>query len=302
MSTADTLVVGLGSIGNRHARLLHDMGRRVATVSRRAEGTYESIEHALGACKPDYIVVATETSRHAEDLHSIGRAGYRNKILVEKPIFTSMADASSPSTARLHVGYNLRFHPVISELRRVLPEERTLAASAYVGQNLKSWRPERDYRKTSSASRAAGGGVLRDLSHELDLLLWLLGSWQGVVGLSQNTRTLEIDVEDSMALLLRMERCGQVSLSMNYLDHSTHRTMRFVQETRTIVADLVASTLTVGQDVRKFPLARDETYITMHSAALNDGEGLCGWDEGLEVVRLMEAAENSIATHGWVLR
>jgi hypothetical protein len=58
-----------------------------------------------------------------------------------------------------------------------------ITVSAYVGQDLRDWRPGRDHRTTASATQQAGGGVLRDLSHELDYLLWLFGPWQRVAAL-----------------------------------------------------------------------------------------------------------------------
>ena len=44
-----------------------------------------------------------------------------------------------------------------------------------VGQNLMYWRKDRDYRSSVTANRNLGGGVLLELSHELDYLSWIFG-------------------------------------------------------------------------------------------------------------------------------
>ena len=62
MSPINALVIGLGSIGQRHARVLRELGHGVTTVSRRGDGDYQSIAKAIAATGPGYVVVATETS------------------------------------------------------------------------------------------------------------------------------------------------------------------------------------------------------------------------------------------------
>jgi predicted dehydrogenase len=68
VSPVNALVIGLGSIGQRHAHVLRELGHGVATVSRRSNGDYQSIAKAIAAGRPGYVVVATETSDHAESL------------------------------------------------------------------------------------------------------------------------------------------------------------------------------------------------------------------------------------------
>jgi predicted dehydrogenase len=302
MTGFDTLVVGLGSIGLRHVRVLERLGRRVATVSRRGGGTFPDIAAALARAAPDYVVIASETALHAAHIEALARLGYDGAVLVEKPLLAAPRALPQARFSRLLVGYNLRFHPVVARLREQVAEMRALTAVAYVGQHLADWRPGRDYRAASSASRAAGGGVLRDLSHELDLLLWLFGGWSRVAAAIGASGTLQIDAEDAASLLLELERCPAVSVTMNCLDRSPARFLRIVGEGTTIVADLVAATLTCGDKTETFSIDRDATYAAMHEAALADGAGVCTAREGLDVVDLIDAAERSVATGAWTVR
>jgi hypothetical protein len=113
VSPINAVVIGLGSIGQRHARVLSELGHGVTTVSRRGDGDYTSIASAIAGAHPGYAVIATETSQHAESLQQLAEADFRGSVLVEKPLFAHSAPAPDYPFASLVVGYNLRFHPVM---------------------------------------------------------------------------------------------------------------------------------------------------------------------------------------------
>src|SRR5262249_50073259 len=76
------------------------------------------------------------------------------------------------------VGCNLRFHPGLIQVKRLLEEGaigRVIAARVEVGQYLPDWHPQEDYRQGYSARRELGGGVILDAIHEIDYVRWLLG-------------------------------------------------------------------------------------------------------------------------------
>ncbi len=147
-----------------------------------------------------------------------------------------------------------------------------ITVSAYVGQDLRDWRPGRDHRTTASATQQAGGGVLRDLSHELDYLLWLFGPWQRVAALGGSSGARQVDVDDHLDLLLQMTRSQTVHVHMDYLDRSGIRRIRVNLPEETIEADILGGRLTVNGKAHEYPSARDESYKSMHLAAI-DGRG-----------------------------
>jgi predicted dehydrogenase len=302
--SAGALVVGLGSIGRRHARLLGELGLEVAAVSRHGAADlrcYASLDAALAGESPAYVVVANETAAHRPTLAALAAAGFAGTVLVEKPLFDRPAPLPENRFAALYVGYNLRFHPVLAELRRRLAAEPAVSAQVYAGQYLPDWRPGRDYRATASASRAAGGGVLRDLSHELDYLSWLFGPCRQVAALSGRSGALEIEGEDVAAMLLAFERCPAATLQLNYLDRPGTREIIVNTARRTLRADLVRGSLGIDGEEQLFPAARDATYLAQHRSALgNRRETLCTAAEGLAAVALIAAAEAAAAGGRWV--
>jgi predicted dehydrogenase len=300
VSFTKALVIGLGSIGQRHARVLKELGHDVTTVSRRGNGDHQSIADAVAGARPDYAVVATETSQHAESLRQLADVGFRGSVLVEKPLFVHSGPVPDYPFASLLVGYNLRFHPVMTAFADRLGGRQAITVSAYVGQDIREWRPGRDHRTTASATQQAGGGVLRDLSHELDYLLWLFGPWQRVAALGGASGARQIEVDDHLDLLLEMSRSHAVQVHMDYLDKSGIRKIRVNLPEETIEADILGGRLIVNGAAHEYPSERDESYKRMHLAAINGRGPICTFAEGLAVMDLIDASERALQSRMWV--
>lgn len=300
------MVVGYGSAGARHVRLLRQMGCRTAVVSGRpvdVEPCYPTVPQALADIQPDYVVVATETSRHLPTLTALADADYRGIVLVEKPLFEQCHTLPDHQFAAAYVGYDLRFHSVLSALRARLSGQRAISAQVYVGQYLPDWRPETDYRTGYSARAAMGGGALRDLSHEIDYLAWLFGRWQRIAAVGGRLGTLEIDSDDCWAVLMSFERCPVATVQLNYLDRLGRREIIVNTESHTYRADLMAGRLESDGVVEEFIVDRDAGFIAEHEAALAaDESALCSLAEGLAVVEAVEAIERAARDGRWIER
>ncbi|OHC75510.1 MAG: hypothetical protein A3G18_09455 [Rhodospirillales bacterium RIFCSPLOWO2_12_FULL_58_28] len=300
------LVVGFGSSGARHARILADMGLNVAVASRRvvsAAKVYPTIPMAAADWKPDYVVIAGRTGEHRSDFAALAGTGFRGKVLVEKPLFDGPATIPEHQFAGVHVAYNLRFHPVINRLRGILKQIPPLAVHAYVGQYLPKWRPETDYRLGYSAHKAEGGGALRDLSHELDYLNRLLGGWTGLTAAGGRFSRLEIDSDDIFSILFKTRDCPIVSLQMNYLDSTPSRNIIVLTDNGSIRADLIAGTIDFAGETESLQTERDATYIAEHKAALaGENDIACSLDEGLEALHMIAAAEKAALENVWVTK
>ncbi len=299
------VVVGQGSIGQRHARLLAELGLDVRTVSRHlpvGSTNHGTLGDALAEGPVDYVVIATPTGNHGVALRALCDAHYRGLTLVEKPLVAHLDTDVPRPQGPVFVAYNLRFHPALQRLKRELQVQTVLSASAYAGQYLPQWRPEQDYRRSYSASPEEGGGVLRDLSHELDYLIWLLGPWQSATGTISRTGTLEIRTEDSVSLLARTERCPLLHLELNYLDRVGQRTLTIHTRDHTYALDLVRGELRIDGERSTFDLERDGTYCAQHRALLSgDTSSLCRFEEGLEVVRLIQQLERMKGAEAWTV-
>lgn len=300
------LVIGFGSIGSRHARILAEIGCDVAVVSKRQVDfpkLYGSVRGALEDFKPDYVVIANRTSEHIVSLRDLKNAGFKGLVLVEKPLFRGTEDLDVSCFKKVLVGYNMRFHPLIRRLRAELMGQTVFTVQACVGKDIRTWRPGTDYRACYSAFVDAGGGALRDLSHELDYALWLLGGWRCVTAVGGHVSKLEIETDDVFSVLLRTGLCNNVFVHMNYVDPVGRRTVLVITAEKTIELDLLRGTIAINNNKEDCPADRDLTYREMHKAILrNDWSEVCSYAEGCEVMRLIEIAEQASSKGVWVKR
>ncbi len=297
------LVIGFGSIGKRHAKILSEMGFQVAVVSRRQivfASTYNTCKDAVADWQPDYVVVASRTEQHIDDLKRLDQAGFKGRVLVEKPLLAKPASLLGLQFERLFVGYNLRFHPVMEVLRKALKDQKVLALMVHVGQFLGDWRPGTRYQESYSAERA-GGGVLRDLSHELDYVLWLVGKWTRVTALGGKVSHLQIESDDLVSVLMETEKCPAITIHMNYLQKFPHRNIVAVTQDETIKADFIAGTVTIDDQVQVVKTDVNQSYRRQHEALSKENfDDLCTAGQGQAVVELIGAIERSISEKRWI--
>lgn len=301
------LVIGYGSIGQRHARLLNSLDVEVAVTSRRSiEFTpyFSDLTQALSDWRPEYVVVANETNRHYQSIKTLVQHGFQGQVLVEKPLFDRVAALPCHSFSMAEVAYNLRCHPLLKRLKSLLDDSaQLLTANIYVGSYLPDWRPNTDYRESYSAKIEQGGGVLRDLSHELDYALWLFGPWKRLTALGGRLSHLEIDSDDAYTLIMETERCPLVSVHMNYLDHVPRRDIVVNTDQHTTRVDLIENTITIDGVQERLTVERDDTYRAEHQAMMSgNAEGLCTFAEAMETLVTVEAAERAASSNTWIAR
>lgn len=301
----NVLVIGYGSIGSRHARVLTEIGCNVAVVSKRTvdfSKVYQSLDKALDEQEVDYIVIANKTIEHYDTMLKLVEKDFKGVVLLEKPLFENTRELPKHNFKRCYVAYNLRFHPLIQKIKKILVHETIISVQVYVGQYLPSWRPNSDYRDSYSAKKSEGGGVLRDLSHELDYILWLFGTWESIVAIGGKYSKLQIDSEDVVAFLLSTSRCPVINVQMNYLDKMTKREIIINTDNHSMKIDLVNGFFQMDGNEEKIGVNRDTTYILQHKAILSgDEDSLCTLEKGNEVMRVLESIEKSAQLKRWIV-
>lgn len=240
-------IVGLGSIGRRHARNALALDARVfALRTGRAHPdvpagdlAFDEIYELQDAIrrKPDLAIIATPTHLHCETAIRFVEAGV--PVLVEKPLsdrhtgLDQLEKAQKTSGARCFVGYMMRYDPGIEALSKLI-ETGGLGPihTAYIEWNtyLPAWHPWEDYRESYAARSDMGGGVVLTCSHEIDLARHLFGECETVFALGGSKTTLGINAEDSVSALL--SHCSGVTthLNLGYAHKPGHRAIRVIGE------------------------------------------------------------------------
>lgn len=297
------LIVGYGSIGKRHVRVLKGMDIDVSVVSRRNHEDINSYKNLQGAFQKnsfDYIIIANETVAHSKTLQEILSIGFSGTVLVEKPLFLNNEELDKVPN-NIFVAYNLRFHPLIEAVKILLKDEVVISVNAYVGQYLPTWRPDIDYSEGYSASVEKGGGVLRDLSHELDYLTLLFGEWISLTAKVNKISDLIIQSEDYVQVAYQTDKQIHVAVELNYLDRIVQRYMTIQTNNKTIRVDFIHNTINCNGEITRFEmLNRDYTYKKQHEDILNGSLTCCTFAEGLKLMKMIEAVENSSQQREWV--
>ena len=250
-----------------------------------------NIKEALIVFKPTYVVISQETNKHLTSLKEVLKFGYTGKILLEKPLSTVYRSIKNLNfnTDKIFLGYNLRFHPCIEKLKKILDNEKVLSASVYTGQYLPDWRPLRDYKKTYSSRKKDGGGVLLELSHELDYLTFLFGKCIKAVSWQDKLSNLEIDCHDSSVGIMSFQKCKFLSIHLNLLDRKARREIIVNTNENSYKIDLIKSVFEINNSREILKKNRNISYFLMHKDILlsNRKKISCSFDEGVNIMKLI---------------
>ena len=323
------LIVGLGSIGKRHLRLARQLfpradirvlrHKRTNEVPEYSNGIFFSIEEAC-AFFPMVAVIAGPATLHIHYAQAL--AGIGVHLLIEKPLsatlngVTKLLEICKKHNVVLLTGYNLRFLPSLQHFRDLLSEGaigRILSIRTEVGQYLPSWRTESDYRKGVSARSELGGGVLLELSHELDYLRWIFGEIEWVKATLCRQSDLDIDVEDSAHLVLgfvsdsnRKQLIG--TLNMDFIRHDSSRVCTAICEKGTLRWNgLIGEVMLYEEGVgwRECFIKQHESddsyqaeWLNFIAAIADHKNPLITGEDGLKVLQIIEAAKISSISHG----
>lgn len=255
------LVVGLGSIAKRHIRNIkeinpdskivvwrqHSRNIDLGDLNNFVEKVFFSQEEAL-EWKPEVTFITNPASKHCETALIFARRG--SHLFIEKPLSVDiepldelLAECKKRKLITM-VGYMLRFFEPINIIKRAIEKNhigKILAIKASVGQNLLTWRPDKRYQDTVTAKRELGGGVLSELSHELDYVRWLVGEISSVSVLAGKISSLVIDVEDIAEINIKFESGVFGNIHLDMLDLATNRSCRVIGTKGTIKWDYSVS-------------------------------------------------------------
>lgn len=249
-------ILGLGSIGDRHARNLMNLGHQVIFHDPGMLGSRPRDEVLKLA---DAVIICTPTKEHFRDLCDAMHANCH--VLVEKPIgydcppllsgFMMGANMKNPHL-KIATGFMCRFHPVVQQAKRDIENGmfgRLQSAQFSVLQ--RNNKP--DYLRD---------GVIRNwLSHELDLARYLLGNlYVDKASCHLNSQGQDIAATVNCAALDNSEI--PVSIMGDYV------TTPYVRQF-TILGERRAKNykLEIGQDIW------DQTYVDEMKAFINKIEG-----------------------------
>ncbi len=330
------LVVGVGSIGERHVRCFLATGRARVSICEinptlrtevakryRIEHDFADLDEALrhsydghsyDGHSYDAAIIAVPAHRHIPIARQAAEAGL--DLLIVKPLSVTLdgidrlQQAIADQGRVAAVAYVYRAHPALASMREAIASGRwgsPVELVAVAGQHFPTYRPA--YREIYYRDRATGGGAIQDaLTHLLNAGEWLVGPIERVVADAAHQVLPGVEVEDTVHLLARQ---GAVLSSYALNQHQgpnensitvicLHGTVRFEYHRHRW------RWLTDGdwQEQPQVELERDTLFIRQAESFLDAigqrAKPLCSLEEGVQTLRVNLAALESVEQKRWV--
>jgi predicted dehydrogenase len=307
------LVVGGGSIGQRHVKNLKALGVSVAVVDVNPDRKpdFSSIEAACAADHFQAAFVCSPSRFHMEQATQCAERGM--DLFIEKPLSHTLSGTKKlMKLTKLKnlvtmVGSNWKFYPSFQKMKELLDAGaigKVLSARCEFGQYLPDWHPWEDYRKGYSANKKLGGGILLDC-HEFDYLPWFMGKKvTKVFCMAATVSDLAIDVEDVAEAVLQFDGGAIGEIHVDYIQRVYQRNFEFFGSDGTILWDTNWKKVVLKSKIngeKEFPLSEGYDVNTMYveevkhflNCVEHRTETITPIEKGAEVLQLILAAKKS---------
>ncbi len=288
------VVVGLGSIGLRHARLLGErdevqveileVNPAVAAAAKETLGdvtNHASFDDML-ATRPDIVWLSTPTPLHAAQSIRALEAGIH--VFCEKPMTATLEEARQVSSLvqktglTFGVGFFLHFGKGIQLLKELIDKGRlgnVLHLHAHVGTYITLVNSLSRYQASHP------GSLFFDYAHQADLVYWLLNRRpESVYTPGFQGGNMEFSAAPNVAdILLEYDAPLIAHIHLNYVQMPQRHCYEVTGDEGWAVLDYEQGTLRVGYkksqsvDTICFRQDRDDIFRAEHTAFLDAVEG-----------------------------
>lgn len=296
------LILGLGSIGQRHLRNLRKIDKKINFYAVRKKFFTPHLDNKnkviKGDIKKKYNImylknldqinkdqlsidaafVCTPSKFHIDE--AIWLAKNNINIFVEKPLGDSFRNLDKlknllrkKSNLKHMMGYQLKFNPIILKLKNFL-SKKIIGDIYYVdihhGEHINDFHPYEDYKHSYAAKKSLGGGVVLTQIHEIDYMLFLFDRYKIATKsyISSKVSDLQIDVEDTLSaqFILRDGKRNLIcQLHTNFYEKPKRRQINIIGKKGKIFCDLNKGIINVYRNgkVRKILFNFDRNKIFM---------------------------------------
>jgi predicted dehydrogenase len=251
------LIIGNGSSARKHFLTIKKLlpKSKVKFFSNRNCKKKKYLENfsQIKIFNPNLAIIANPSSKRVKIIKFL--SDLKINILIEKPLAANFVDAlyiskifkKNKQTNNVKVAYNLRFLKSLQILRNFIKKNKIGKINfvkVEAGSYLPDWRSI-DYKNSVSSSRVLGGGVLNELSHEIDYLYWIFGKFLALYSDVQKRSKLNIDVEDVANIVFFLKDKTPITLSLDFCRRDQKRTCYVSGTKGSIELDLMSNSLRI---------------------------------------------------------
>jgi predicted dehydrogenase len=312
------VVVGTGSIGRRHARLLAerpdvqvelcDPSPEMLALAHQEVGplaSYTTYNEALESA-PGVMVIATPPEWHCEQTVRALERGIH--VLCEKPVSGELAaarqmqQAAKAATSVLSIGFNLHFHPALLRLKELV-DSGTLGTPLQVTYRLGSYITLVNSRSRYQANLR--GALLLDYAHQPDMICWLLGARpRGVYMAAAQGGSLDLTSNPNfLSIVCDYDRPLLTAIHLNYVQMPQQSDCLVTGDRGWALLDIERGMLRIGsqpsgqETSETIHSERDNMYRAEHQRFLDAVAGRCGpsspIDEAIVSMEIIDAGMRS---------
>lgn len=313
MNSKKAVIVGAGSIGKRHAQNLKSLGVNVTFIRRKTDLEFDQkfdvnsitwSEFKNDTMVYDYGFICSPTNLHIKHLNEL--YSRVNRIFLEKPLCSSFSNIEDLEKTvdpnKVFIGFMLRFHPAIKVFKKLTNRDKSkiLGGTFHFGSFMPNWHPNEDYLLSYAARKEMGGGVVRTISHELDLALWFFGEPTSVFAYYNNLSRLNINTEERASILL-IYKTFTINVNLNYLEKHYHRSIDIYWEDSRVKWDwnenkIVQENINTNLDLLSIDnfevnqLYKEELEFFIANTQFDDQ---CNLNHAIKIQRLIEKLDES---------
>ena len=304
------LIIGLGSIGQRHLKILQTYSNIQLAAFRTNKGELKNkmnikeffnLNDAL-AFNPHGVIISNPTTYHVESALSFLKIGC--KVLIEKPISSSHTEAQKlkPYKDKIRVAYCLRFHQLSDFVLDMIDINKIYKVSFKRSFYLPKWHPYADYSKEYTANKIMGGGVIRTLSHELDLAMYWFGKPKSYIGVVDRLSNLKIDVDDFALISLKMGNNCRINFELDFFSPYNVNQGELFNDYGKYEWDMAGIYFTPYTETEKKLIKEFDSFETIYQKQIDDfllfvedGKSKnCVYQDALNIVELINSIESKL--------
>lgn len=320
-TTTRVLVLGLGSIGQRHARLLSersDVEVSLCDISEalRRQAADGLVKPPAAVCssfadslkaKPDIAFICVPNHLHVPMALEAIRNG--TDVMVEKPVSDSLEKARELVTAAeaanrfLQVGYMLRYDEGLITLKEIIDKGEIgsiVGGRAMIGTYVTLLNAKGTDRIDHPNS------LIVDYTHELDFISWFFGEVKDMMAMQARMGNLELKPQPNIFQIgLKFSSGAVVQVHMDYIQFPQRRIFEVYGDRGTLCYDFMTG------EIRHFTFQRahqwtnknvlpiaerwDDLFRKEHESVFTRrARGLPPFVSGADGLRALEMAEQVI--------
>ncbi|MFN0276208.1 MAG: Gfo/Idh/MocA family protein [Chitinophagales bacterium] len=276
------LLMGAGSIGERHIRNLWQFGYNNISVFRQRNLPFRDIGDAKVRVLLDWedvknknfrcAFICTPTSQHLDQ--ALLCINENMHVFVEKPLshnldkFEELEAALQNKEIYFHVGYMLHFHPFLKQVKQWTLDEtfgklKTFETTWH--SYLPDWHPWENYKTSYAARPEMGGGAALTLCHDVELMQWICGTVKQHETKLYYCKDLALEVDTGADVALQFDNVAGVCF-ISFCSKQEKREYNFSFQHAEIKIDYLKNEMKIkqenGLEMKTLPeFERNKMYI-----------------------------------------